>query len=151
MNKKQFWIRFGFYILFGGILPAIFLVFRFNLFQKVSKISIGGWGLVCIIFLALFFSRLVKMVKQGLPFSYLTQILNGIIKVTIPLLTITISIYCMQDFIIQLLQFFIVATVCETIAFCVNPFPQWIHDNKITEQTNNMKTMLTTLGLIKEK
>ena len=86
MSKKQFWIRLGLYILFGAVFPFVFLIWRFQLFQKVSGLSIGGWGLIGIIFVAIFFLKLMKAVRKGLPFSLGTQVLEGVCKVIFPFL-----------------------------------------------------------------
>ena len=69
MSRKEFWFRLGIYITFGAIIPFVFLVWRFKLFGKVSSISIGGWGVVAIVFVAIFFIKLFKAVKKGLPFT----------------------------------------------------------------------------------
>ena len=40
MSKKEFWIRFPIYLLFYLILPAGYLLFRFNLFKKIIIIAV---------------------------------------------------------------------------------------------------------------
>lgn len=149
MSKKQFWIRLSFYILTGGILPFLFLVWRFNLFSKVSKLSVGGWGLVAIIFIGVFFIKLIKSVRKGLPFSMLSQVLEGVCKILLPLFIFAFVIYYMQDAMEQVFQFLCVLIICETIAIVVNPIPRWSHENKILEIEGSTKTLLTSIGLLK--
>ena len=42
-SKKTFWIRLAFYVVFGGLAPGAFLIWRFDLFSEISSLSIGGW------------------------------------------------------------------------------------------------------------
>ena len=149
MSKKLFWIRLISYIVIGGGIPLFFLIWRFNLFSKVSKLSIGGWGMIAILFIGIFFIKMMKAIRKGLPFSFGTQILEGMFKVTIPLLIATVVIYVMRNSVEELFQFFFVLLFCETIAMIVNPIPQWAHENKIEEQESSAKRILSSLGLIK--
>lgn len=151
MSKKTFWFRLGLYVLFGGLIPFLFLTFRFNLFSKVDSLSIGGWGIVAIIFISVFFVKMMKAVKKGLPFSIFTQILNGLCKCIVPLVASIFIVYYMRDCMQEVFQFLVVVLFCQIIAIPVNPLPQWIHDNKINEDTSNMKTILSSLGVIKSE
>lgn len=147
MNKKEFWYRFSIYILFGLLIPAGFLIWRFKLFEKVSKVSIGGWGIVAVIFVAVFFISMLKAIRKGMPFSITTQIIEGLCKLIIPLIIACTCIYFMQDLMKEMYQFLLVLIVCETIAIVVNPIPQWAHENKIEEQENRLKGIINTLGI----
>lgn len=147
MSKKEFWFRLSFYIFFGLIIPFVFLVWRFRLFEKVSKVSIGGWGLIAVIFVAVFFMSLLKAVRKGLPFSFTTQVIEGLCKLTIPLIIACTCVYFMQDLMTEMFQFLCVLTICETVAVIVNPIPQWSHENQLEEQDNRMRGILESLGL----
>lgn len=149
MSKKEFWSRFSSYVVFGAILPFTFLAWRFNLFSKVNKLSIGGWGVLGIIVVAAFFISMIKAIKKGLPYSYGVQVLGVIAKISIPILLAFSFAYLFQDIMTELTQFLGVLFICETIAGFVNPLPQWAHENKIKEEENNLKTMLKSLGIIK--
>lgn len=151
MSKKEFWTRFGLYIAFGIVIPFAFLTWRYQLFSKVSKISIGGWGLVAILMVAIFFISLIKAVKKGLPFSYGVQVLTVLCKISIPILAVLCCLYALRDLIDQTIQFVAVLFTCETIAGLVNPLPQWAHENKVNEENNRFKDLLTSLGVIKEE
>lgn len=150
MSRKQFWARLVLYILFGAILPFIFLVWRFELFQKVSGLSVGGWGLIGIIFVAVFLLKLMKAVRKGLPFSLGTQVLEGVCKIIFPFLIAAVCVYVFKDMMDELFQFLCVVIICEMVAIPLNPIPQWAHENKIEEQTNGVKTMFESLGIIEK-
>lgn len=147
MNKKEFWYRFSVYILFGLLIPATFLIWRFKLFEKVSKVSVGGWGIVAVIFVAIFFISMLKAIRKGMPFSITTQIIEGLCKLIIPLIIACTCIYFMQDLMKEMYQFLLVLILSETVAIVVNPIPQWAHENKIEEQENRLKGIINTLGI----
>jgi hypothetical protein len=147
MNRKEFWFRFSLYILFGVLIPAVFLTWRFKLFEKVSKVSVGGWGMVAIIFVAVFFISLLKAIRKGMPFSFATQVIEGLCKLIIPLIIACSCVYFMQDLMKETFQFLCILTVSETIAVVVNPIPQWAHENKVEEQENRFRSVLNSLGI----
>ena len=94
---------------------------------------------------------MMKAVKKGLPFSIFTQILNGLCKCIVPLFASIFIVYYMRDCMQEVFQFLVVVLFCQIVAIPVNPLPQWIHDNKINEDTSNMKTILSSLGVIKSE
>lgn len=151
MNKKIFWIRFAIYVLFGLIVPVVFLVWRFKLFQKISSISIGGWGVVAILIVFFFIIKMLKYIKKGLPFSFGTQIISGYLKVVIPLFVSVLIINALKGCINELVQFLVVLTACQAIAVPANPFPKWIHDNNLEQQENQTRRIFESLGIIKPK
>ena len=149
MSKKQFWSRFILYCLFGGILPFLFLMWRFELFSKVSKLSIGGWGIVAIIFISIFIIKLIGQLKKLLE-PYPAQIFNGISSVILPLVIAAFCTYYMKDMMTEMFQFLCVVIVCELTAIFLNPFPQWEVEHNIDKEEGRFKTLLKTLG-IKDK
>ena len=146
-KKKEFWTKFALYVLFGAIIPFMFLVWRFNLFGKASKIQIGGWGLFAIIFIGIFFSKTIKVVRMGLPYSLVTQILEGVVKVLIPLGIAFFISYYLRNAMTQLCQFLGLLFICECVAIVVNPLPKWLHEHQLDEQKNTFKEVLQSLGI----
>lgn len=152
MNKKELLIRLALYYTFGGILPFIFLAWRFELFRKVSKISVGGWGLVAVIFIFIFTTKTLKAIKKGLKYSYAKQIMDGVGKVILPLFLAAFCVYYMQDIMTEIFQFFCILILCELVAIFINPLPRWEHENNIENTENSVKKILETFGLLnKEK
>lgn len=149
-KKKEFWSKFALYVLFGAILPCMFLTWRFNLFGKASKVQIGGWGLLAILFLGIFFAKTVKIVRMGLPYSLATQVLEGVVKVLIPLFIAIMAAYYLKNAMTQLVQFLCVTFVCEAVAIVVNPLPKWLHEHQLDEQKNTFKELLQSLDLAKK-
>lgn len=151
MSKKEFWIRLPIYALFLFVIPAVFLIIRFNLFQKISALNIGGWGIVAILVVGLGFIKMMKEVKKGLPFCYLNQVITGLYKVIIPLLLLTFIIYFSKDSIKHILQFLVVLIPSEFVAILVNPIPRWAYENKLEEDGYKLKQILKSAGLSKHE
>lgn len=139
MSKERaiFWIRMILFIGFSLIVPLAFLVWRFELFKTVSKVSIGGWGLVLIIFFIVYLWKLVSSVRKGMKFGLPKQILDGLCGTTIPLFASYWILWWLSGNIQELVQFLLVLTISETIAIPINPIPKWQHENhkEITDMT----------------
>ena len=153
-NKLVFWSRFCLYVLIGYAAPIFFLAWRFELFNKISKIKIGLWELIIVFIILVGFIKLIQYVKKGLPYSLLTQVLNGIAKVIIPLMVCLIIVNAFKnsgDKLNYLVQFLVFLIACETVAIVVNPFPKWIHDNHLEEQEHQFRKVFESLGVIKPK
>lgn len=130
--KTIFWIRFFFWTVFACVLPFLFIVFRFNLFQTISKMRFGGWGIIAVIIVAFFAIAILKYVKIALnaKYSMTAQLLNGFCKVIIPLLTVYLIVYGFRDDIGMLLQVMGVVIICEAIAIPINPLPKWAYEKQ---------------------
>ena len=86
-----------------------FLIWRFNLFTQTSKLNIGGWGIVVIIFTTVFVSRLAKQAAEAMDSELFRQILKSICKVLMPLLAATIyiiSIWNWDELLVKKSAFF---------------------------------------------
>ena len=151
MYRLVFWVRFLIYVLFGMAIPVAFLIWRFKLFEKINSVSVGGWGVVVILIVVIFFIKMLKYIKKGLPFSFWTQLITGYLKTVIPLLALVLIVYCMRNSISELIQFLVVFITCQVIAVPANPFPQWIHDNKLDEEENKTRKIFESLGILKTK
>lgn len=145
-NKRVFWTRFILYIVFCLVLPMAFLIWKFNLFSPTTKLNIGGWGMVVIIFTAVFLNILIKEAVQCIDSSVAKRVLTSIRKVLIPLLTVTLCLYAVDKFINELIQFFIVITVCEPIGYVLNPMPEYLENKKTSEDEEKQKNTFIELA-----
>lgn len=118
------------WFMFAGILPFVFIAYRFSLFHTVSKIQIGGWGIIAILIIGVVAITFLKYLKiaMGIRYSYLGQVVKGFFKVIIPLLIVAVIVYNIRNNIDLFLQALGCVICCETIAIFVNPFPKWIWD-----------------------
>lgn len=133
MTTKEFLIKLSLFILIGGVLPFAFLVWRFKLFQKIDSISIGGWGIVAILFLAIFFMVMLKQIRKGMKYSMLKQILDLTCNILIPILTVILILNFAKNSYDGLMSFLIVVFVCEIPAGILNPIPRWTYENAKNE------------------
>lgn len=147
-TKTCFWLRFVGWILLALIIPCGVIIWKFNLFQVSTKQSItfGGWGIICVIILFFVVRAMINYVRKGLPYSMATQLLNGFVKVLLPIIVIMIVGYILlTTFSEGLTNFLIVMGIilgCEAIAIPLNPFPKLIHDKKLDETKGLFSNML---------
>lgn len=126
---KKFVIRFILFTLFACILPFTFIAWRYELFSKVNEMSLTGWGIIGILIIAIFFFYVLNAIKKGMPYSMFTQIVDGIIKVEMPLILIYLLLSNIQATIDLFLQCMVCIIICEAIAIPINPLPKWIKEN----------------------
>lgn len=128
--KSVFWIRFVIWALFAAVLPFLFIAFRYGIFDKLSSISISGWGLVAIIIVMCFAFYLVRCLRMGLKgrSPFVLQCVNGVCKVIVPLVCALFLLDSIKNSIAVFEQALIVVTLCEAIAIPINPMPVWVHE-----------------------
>ena len=126
MSKKTFWSRLVLYILLGLFIPVGFLIYRFNLFTPTTKLNIGGWGIAVIVFSSVFIVKLAEQASKVLEDGPIRSCVDSFRKIFVPLLAITLCVFAVGEFWKELLQFFIVLTICEPIAYVVNPMPEFV-------------------------
>ena len=128
--KTVFWTRFVFWTLLACVLPFIFIVWRFELFQPISKIQIGGWGIIAIVIVAVFAFAIIRYIRLALSakYSLISQCLSGFCKIIIPLCVIMVILYNIKSNIDLFLQVMGVVTVCEAVAIPINPLPKWAYE-----------------------
>lgn len=126
-SKKLFAIRVILWSLFSCVIPVSFIAWRYNLFDKVGKVQLTGWGLVAIIIITAFIYVFARYIRAGfVEWSMFKQILDGVVKIVIPLcalLALCVSLKNSLELFIQALSCVIFS---EVIAIPLNPFPQWI-------------------------
>ena len=142
MTKKVFILRLASYVLLGLIIPIGFLAWRFELFNKVTKISFSVWGLVAIITAIVFILGLFKGLRKGMKQGIAKQAIDTICKVTIPLIIVAVAFDWMSGFSKEFVQFLIVLIISETAAGIVNPIPQWCFENNIEQTKGIIETVV---------
>ena len=135
-KTRIFLARFFGYIVIGLLIPVGFLIWKFDLFQTESHRTFGGWGVVTVIFTTIFLIYLCKQAEFSVDSQVGRQTLRAIRKVLFPLFCVTFCLFAVRNFIDELIQFFIVITVCEPIAYVINPFPQLIRENDDKKEVN---------------
>lgn len=153
--KSVFWTRLVLWATFAGILPFVFVVWRFELFKSINKIQFGGWGVVAIIILAFFIFAIIRYVRLALKgrYSFVGQCLSGICKVIIPLFAFLLILNSVKNNVELLIQVMGCVVICEMIAIPINPLPKWAYemqkDVRETERKDAMDYFLD--GFFKRK
>lgn len=70
------------------------------------------------------------------------QILNGLIKVILPLLLVYVVVNALEENLRQFKQCLFIVIGCEAVAIVVNPFPKYMHDKGIEKTENLMDTFI---------
>lgn len=130
--KAFFWIRLVTWTLCACVLPFIFISWRFELFKSVSKLQVGGWGIIAIAIVGIFVLAVLKYVKLALSakYSFTAQIINGVCKVIIPLLLLFAIIWCVRDSTTAMLKVLGIVIFLEFIAIPINPLPKWAYEKQ---------------------
>lgn len=127
--KQVFAIRMVCWVLCALIIPVAFIIFRYDLFTKISKVQFGGWGMIAIIIIFTFIAVLGKYLKRGFKkYSLVGQIISGVIKIVLPLVALYFILVNIKDSIDLFLQALAVVIISETIAIPINPMPKWVYE-----------------------
>ena len=138
-NKKVFIIRLVLFTIFSCIAPFLFIAFRYDLFRKVSDMSLSGWGLIAILIVFFFAKYVLKMLKLGLPYSMFTQCITGILKVVLPLVILLWCVTAIRNSIDMFIQALGFTIACEIIAIPINPLPKWLESVQMEKMGEKMK------------
>lgn len=141
-EKKVFIARLILFVLFGCVLPFVFIAWRYQIFGG-TRISLTGWGFIAILIVFFFVMYCLKILKNSIPFSMTYQVLSGFIKVILPLILVLLVVNALEDSIRQFKQALIVTILCEGIAIVINPLPKYMHDKGIEKNENLMDTFIT--------
>ena len=126
-KRKIFWVRAILWALFACFIPVAFIGWRYDLVKQVGSLQLSGWGLFGIIIIFVFLYVVVKYIRAGfVEWSMIKQIINGVVKVVLPLgalLALCIGLRNNIDIFIQSLSCVLLS---EVIAIPINPFPEWV-------------------------
>ncbi len=136
-----FWIRFVLWATSACFLPFAFIVWRFQLFQTISSIQIGGWGLIALLIVAVFVFTIIKYVKMAFAnkYSFAIQCINGLIKVILPLSIVMLILYAVRNNVDMMLQVLGCVILCEIIAIPLNPLPKWAWESQKNTRVEERK------------
>lgn len=126
-KKKLFIIRLVLFIAFL-LVPPIYLIFRYNLFHKVSKLTFGGWGIMAIILLAIGVFLFLRYLVKGKQYAYWKQVVKAVLYVIVPCFAIYFIIYLSKDYLERLLELIIIFMASYFLALLVNPLPQYTYE-----------------------
>lgn len=130
--KTVFWLRFALWASFACVLPFIFIVFRFEIFNSISKVRLSGFGIIAIIIVAFFVFSILRYIRIALSakYSLIGQILTGFCKVIIPLLALLLILTNLKSSVDLMIQALGCIIACEAVAIPLNPLPKWAYEKQ---------------------
>ena len=138
MTKKEFITRLALFLAFSLVAPIVYIYTRCSLWKQTTQVSF--WFVVLIIIVVVVVAVLIKYYLDGMKtkYSYLKQILEGVVKVILPLasvLFIAIWFKGKAEWLVANTNLFIeillVVLASESIAIVINPLPRWAFDNNV--------------------
>lgn len=144
-EQKVIILRFIFFTIFALVLPMVFIGWRYQIFNKVNKVSLSGWGVILLIIAVVFVRYVAKMVRKAEPYSMFSQVTTGVRKVIMPLFILFILLNTIQGDINLFIQALQVTMISEAIAIPINPLPKWAHEHGIEQQENLIGTFIKKL------
>ena len=138
MNKKELITRLILFLMFSLVAPITYVSIRCGLFKVKNTISL--WFIIVLGVALGVVSLIIKYYLDGMKtkYSMLKQILEGVIKVVLPLGFLLVGIIWFKsklDWITQNVNLIIevlgVILGCEIIAIVINPLPKWAFENNV--------------------
>jgi len=138
MDKKEFLTKLILFITFSIIAPIVYLSIRFSLFT--SKTSLSLWGVFVLMILCSMIIIMLKYYLSGMKtkWSIAKQIINGFLKIIMPLVIILIlAIWFKAKYtwllsnIDAFIEVMCVIIGCEIFAVLINPLDKWAFENNV--------------------
>lgn len=138
MSKKELTIRLVLFLTFSFVVPIAYIYIRCKLWKQVTTISF--WFIIILAIAVLGGAFLIKYYLDGMKtkYSYLKQILEGFIRVILPIVIILAGALWFKSkatWLVEntnlLIEILSVILASELIAIIINPLPKWAFDNNI--------------------
>lgn len=157
-ERQVFWLRFTAWAIFALVLPAVFIIWRFDLFTKVTYTQYSAWTILLVIFIAAFAISCLRYATKALVgWSMAKQCMEGILRIVIPLACLCYIVYVLNRKLIasgedlgNLLQALGVVTGSEAIAIPFNPWPEYLYKQTKGEVTSLIDYAIDTFKRNKE-
>ena len=138
MQKKELITRLILFLMFSLIAPITYVSIRCKLFSTKTTISV--WFIIVLGVVLAIVSLIIKYYLDGMKtkYSIFKQILEGFIKVILPITFVLISVVWFKSkmqWIVSnvnlMIEILSIILGCEVIAVIVNPLPKWAFENNV--------------------
>lgn len=138
MQKKELITRLILFLMFSLIAPITYVSIRCKLFSTKTTISV--WFIIVLGVVLAIVSLIIKYYLDGMKtkYSIFKQILEGFIKVILPITFVLISVVWFKskmEWIVSnvnlMIEILSIILGCEVIAVIVNPLPKWAFENNV--------------------
>ena len=132
-SKKVFLLRMVLFLIFSVGIPFTYLTIKYDLFKPTTSIQVGFWGvfafaLLCVVVFVMIRSYIIAMKTK---YSYLKQILEGFIKVVLPIIFVIVACKYLENNMKMVVEAMYIILPCEIVAILINPLPKWCYDNNV--------------------
>ena len=131
--------------LFAGILPFIFIAWRYGIFRSTGAIALNGWGIIGLVILAVFLITLFNYLRRGMKYSFAKQCVVGFAKIIVPLVLVMLVVEGIKNNIGLFQQALACTIACELVAIPINPFPEWLEKQKKEGRAEEQEGLIEAL------
>ena len=134
LNSKQvFVLRLCLFLIFSIVIPFCYITIKYDLFKPTTGVQFGFWGIFAFGILCVVVASLIKYYLDAMKtkYSYLKQILKGVIQIVLPLTLVLIACNYLKDNLGAVTEAIAIILPCEIVAIVVNPRPKWCFDNNV--------------------
>ena len=143
--KTVFMSRAVAWFIFAGVLPFLFIAFRYGIFKSSGAIALNGWGIIGIVILGAVIITLFKYLREGMEEGLMKQCVLGFCKVILPLLAVLLIVEGIKSNIDLFEKALAVTISCELVAIPINPFPEWLEKRRIEKGLKHQESIFGAL------
>lgn len=163
----EFWLRLVGWFTSYCVAPVATFAIKFGLFTKTgyeitydalgnvvsaNKTAINGWGILSCFIIGFFIMRIIKeFIKSYEGYSLTKQILTGIVKTILPIITAFFICYFIRDTIDNIMFCLITIAISQCIAIPLNPLPKLFYEKRKEEKYTDAFSDLISLAKSKLK
>jgi hypothetical protein len=136
MKKKHpkifFILRFLLWSILTIGVPTFIVLEQYAFFKQYQSFTlrISGWGIIILVIGAAFTFYILKTLADAINNPVLKQTLNGITKITLPLLIVFLLTGIIVNNIDKIRVILWVSLISTGIGIPINPLPQYLHNQK---------------------
>jgi hypothetical protein len=137
MSKKHpkifFILRFLLWSILTIGVPTFIVLEQYAFFKQYQAFTlrISGWGIIILVIGAVFTFYILKTLADAINNPILKQTLNGVIKITLPLLVVFLLTGIIVNNIDKIRIILLLSLVSTGIAIPINPLPEYLYNQKI--------------------
>jgi len=136
MKKKHpkifFILRFLLWSILTIGVPTFIVLEQYAFFKQYQSftLKVSGWGIIVLVLGSLFVFYILKTITDAINNPVLKQTLNGIIKITLPLLVVFLLTGIIVNNIDKIRIILWVSLISTAIGIPINPLPEYLYNQK---------------------
>lgn len=126
--RKKFWVELVLWLIFAYVVPAGYLIYRYQIFQSISKVNLSGGAILLGILTFCVLIVVFKYVVLKGPYARWKYVLKGFVFVILPLSFALFVLIMARDTLNRLIEVLGCIILCESIALFINPLPDYANE-----------------------